>query len=45
VNQLYKEKHKTKTANAKTITEDDEIDTMYRDEFKILLDIDKFLNM
>jgi hypothetical protein len=44
VDQLHKEKHKTKTINAKTITEDDKIDAMYRDEFEILLDINKFLN-
>jgi hypothetical protein len=41
VDQLYKEKQ---TDNAKTITRDDEINVMYRDEFKILLNIDKFLN-
>jgi hypothetical protein len=45
VNQLYKEKHKTKTINAKTITGDDEINVMYRNKFKILLNIDKFVNM
>jgi hypothetical protein len=45
VDQLHKEKHKTKTVNAKTITKNDEIDAIYRDEFEILLNIDKFLNI